>query len=69
MLIDREDWIKGMKVGKLRELISQLDDSLFLICHPVSRNLAIWNENLETVGYIDFLDDTLRIFGKEEENK
>lgn len=41
MLIDRENWIKGMKVGKLKELISQLDDSLLLICHPVTRNLAI----------------------------
>ena len=66
MLIDREDWIKGMKVGKLKELIAQLDDSLLLICHPVSQNLAIWDENLETIGYSDFLDDTLQIFEDEE---
>jgi len=65
MLIDRENWIKGMKVGKLKELISQLDDSLLLICHPVTRNLAIWDENFESVGQIDFLDDTLQIFGDE----
>ena len=66
MLIDRENWVKGMKVGKLRELISQLDDSLLLICHPVTQNLAIWNENFESVGQIDFLDDILQIFGEEE---
>lgn len=60
MLLDRNLWIKGIKVSKLKEILDKLDPDTYVVPNQVM-NLSLCSGN-QTLGYIDTFDDTLELY-------